>query len=146
MTNSGCYGNIYKQSIHDCELNLGVFPSGQWGQTVNLLLFSFGGSNPPAPTKNSSVFVMLEFLFYLKLYKAYPRVDLNSIDPPNRPAGKKLLCNSDDRCQRQKQGGAVGAAASRMRVLPKARRSRWEPRPGLLILRGLRNPPAPTKK
>jgi hypothetical protein len=28
-----------------------VFPSGQWGQTVNLLLFSFGGSNPPAPTK-----------------------------------------------------------------------------------------------
>ena len=103
-------------------------------------------SNPPAPTKNSSVFVMLEFLFYLKLYKAYPRVDLNSIDPPNRPAGKKLLCNSDDRCQWQKQGGAVGAAASRMRVLPKARRSRWEPRPGLLILRGLRNPPAPTKK
>ena len=32
---------------------------------------------------------MLEFLFYLKLYKAYPRVDLNSIDPSNRPAGKK---------------------------------------------------------
>ena len=30
---------------------MGVFPSGQWGQTVNLLLFSFGGSNPPAPTK-----------------------------------------------------------------------------------------------
>ena len=33
------------------KVNLGVFPSGQWGQTVNLLLFSFGGSNPPAPTK-----------------------------------------------------------------------------------------------
>lgn len=33
------------------KMNLGVFPSGQWGQTVNLLLFSFGGSNPPAPTK-----------------------------------------------------------------------------------------------
>ena len=31
----------------------------------------------------------LEFLFYLKLYKAQPRVDLNSIDPPNSPAGKK---------------------------------------------------------
>ncbi len=37
------------------KLNLGVFPSGQWGQTVNLLLFSFGGSNPPAPTKRSSI-------------------------------------------------------------------------------------------
>ena len=35
------------------KLNLGVFPSGQWGQTVNLLLFSFGGSNPPAPTKKA---------------------------------------------------------------------------------------------
>ena len=58
---------------------------------------------------------------------------------------KKPLCNSDDRCQRQKQGGAVGAAASRMRVPPKARCSRWEPRPGLLILRGSRNPPAPTR-
>ena len=34
---------------------MGVFPSGQWGQTVNLLLFSFGGSNPPAPTKMLSV-------------------------------------------------------------------------------------------
>ena len=41
--------------------------------------------------------------------------------------------NSDDRCQRQKQGGAVGAAASRMRVPPKARCSRWEPRPGFLF-------------
>ena len=28
----------------------GEFPSGQRGQTVNLLLFSFGGSNPPSPT------------------------------------------------------------------------------------------------
>ena len=47
-----------------------MFPSGQWGQTVNLLLFSFGGSNPPAPTKNSSVVMTLEFLFYLNFYKA----------------------------------------------------------------------------
>ena len=29
----------------------GVFQSGQMGQTVNLLLFSFGGSNPSAPTQ-----------------------------------------------------------------------------------------------
>ena len=63
-----------------------------------------------------------------------------------RKARRTAQCNSDDRCQRQKQGGAVGAAASRMRVPPKARCSRWEPRPGLLILRGPRNPPAPTKK
>ena len=64
-----------------------------------------------------------------------------------RKARRIARCNSDDRCQRQKQGGAVGAAASRMRVPPKARRSRWEPRPGFLfILRGSRYPPAPTKQ
>ncbi len=33
-------------------LNMGEFPSGQRGQTVNLLLISFGGSNPPSPTRN----------------------------------------------------------------------------------------------
>ena len=32
------------------QLNMGVFPSGQRGQTVNLLLFSYDGSNPSAPT------------------------------------------------------------------------------------------------
>ncbi len=30
---------------------LGVFQSGQMGQTVNLLSFDFGGSNPSAPTR-----------------------------------------------------------------------------------------------
>ena len=31
-------------------MNKGVFQSGQMGQTVNLLSFDFGGSNPSAPT------------------------------------------------------------------------------------------------
>ena len=71
---------------------MGVFPSGQWGQTVNLLLFSFGGSNPPAPTKNSSVVKMLEFFFCPKLFKAYPRVDSNSCVPALYvPPGKNSL-------------------------------------------------------
>ena len=64
-----------------------------------------------------------------------------------RKTRRTVRCNSDDRCQRQMQGGAVGAAASGMRVPPKARCSCWEPRPGFLFtLRGSRNPPAPTKK
>ena len=33
------------------ELNMGEFPSGQRGQTVNLLLLRFDGSNPSSPTK-----------------------------------------------------------------------------------------------
>ena len=75
------------------------------------------------------------------------RVDSNSCGAVAEDSAKTAQCNSDDRCQRQKQGGAVGAAASGMRVPLKARCSRWEPRPGfLIILRGSRRPPAPTKK
>ena len=79
LTNPETYDKLSKSSGNGHKKNMGVFPSGQWGQTVNLLLFSFGGSNPPAPTKNSSVVKMLEFLFCPKLFKAYPRVDSNSI-------------------------------------------------------------------
>ena len=91
------------------------------------------------------------FLFYPASQVSLSRVDSNSCgdvaEDVAEDGAKTALCNSDDRCQRQKQGGAVGAAASRMRVPPKAQRSRWEPRPGFLfILRGSRNPPAPTKK
>ena len=33
------------------EINdVGKFQSGQMGQTVNLLVYTFGGSNPPFPT------------------------------------------------------------------------------------------------
>ena len=87
------------------------------------------------------------FLFYPVSQVSLSRVDSNSCGDVAEDGAKTAQCNSDDRCQRQKQGGAVGAAASRMRVPPKARRSRWEPRPGFLfILRGSRHPPAPTKK
>ena len=53
LTNPLIRAKISKSSAASPRLepNMGVFPSGQWGQTVNLLLFSFGGSNPPAPTK-----------------------------------------------------------------------------------------------
>ena len=70
----------------------------------------------PPRTPVSNVYRSFCFIF---LAKGTARVDSNS--------------NSDDRCQWQKQGGAVGAAASRMRVPPKARCSRWEPRPGFLF-------------
>ena len=45
-------------------MNMGAFPSGQRGQTVNLLLDSFGGPNPPAPTKTES---RLAFCFFDRL-------------------------------------------------------------------------------
>ena len=85
------------------------------------------------------------FLFYPVSQVSLSRVDSNSCGDVAEDGAKTAQCNSDDRCQRQKQGGAVGAAASRMRVPPKARHSRWEPRPGFLfILRGSRRPPCQT--
>ena len=33
----------------------GKYQSGQMGQTVNLLSFDFGGSNPSLPTKNKVI-------------------------------------------------------------------------------------------
>ena len=125
---------------------MGVFPSGQWGQTVNLLLsasvvrihprpprtpvsngyrsFCFVSlekgdtrvdSNScgavaedsaktaqwavfssaaraihPRPPKSLNVYNTLRFLFCDEV-KLIERVDSNSIDPPNSPAGKKPL-------------------------------------------------------
>ena len=47
-------------------------------------------------------------------------------------AGDGMACNSNDRRQWRKQEVAVGAAASRMRVLLNARSIRWVPQPELV--------------
>ena len=50
--------------------------------------------------------------------------------PVADPCPQFSKCNDDDRCQRQKQGGVVVAAVSRMQDPPKGRSIRWEPQPG----------------
>jgi len=85
---------------------------------------------------------MLEFLFYLKPYKAQPRVDSNNIDPPKSPAG-----NGDDRRPKAETGRSrwgcdqqdARAAQGTRRTLGTATRV-----PCLYAAR--RNPPAPAKK
>ena len=151
-------------------MNMGVFPSGQWGQTVNLLLSASVVRIHPRPPRTPvskpgtgvSVFICLakgaqgwirtaaeptaacggsrearlgQRSAFSKPCQGAAEKAASTTRKTRRTVrrGKKPLCNSDDRCQRQKQGGAVGAAASRMRVPPKARCSRWEPRPGLLF-------------
>ena len=39
------------------QLKGGKYQSGQMGQTVNLLAYAFGGSNPSLPTKNIGALV-----------------------------------------------------------------------------------------
>ena len=49
---------------------MGKYQSGQMGQTVNLLAYAFGGSNPSLPTENQIVIERscLIFFFYASLY------------------------------------------------------------------------------
>ena len=54
-----------------CGLHMGDFPSGQRGQTVNLLRLRFGGPNPPSPTNKNRTFVGRQmFCFCLSIAKA----------------------------------------------------------------------------
>ena len=55
------------------RLKLGVFQSGQMGQTVNLLSLDFGGSNPSAPT-------YLAVLLYCALRKGCAECGNSSVD------------------------------------------------------------------
>ena len=46
---------------------MGDFPSGQRGQTVNLLSIDFGGPNPPSPTKKKTPYFYGVFLFWCEI-------------------------------------------------------------------------------
>ena len=48
---------------------------------------------------------------------------------PAQQGKQSAQCNDDDRGLRRKQGGVVGAAASKTRVLLRARSGCWEPQP-----------------
>ena len=51
-------------------MGMGKYQSGQMGQTVNLLAYAFGGSNPSLPTENQIVIERscLIFCFYIGLF------------------------------------------------------------------------------
>ena len=58
-------------------MNMGVFPSGQWGQTVNLLLSASVVRIHPRPPKSLNVYNTLRLLFCDEV-KFIERVDSNS--------------------------------------------------------------------
>ena len=43
----------FSRGFHRMPADSGRYPSGQRGQTVNLLAYAFGGSNPPLPTTSN---------------------------------------------------------------------------------------------
>ena len=50
------------ESVHQLH-NVEEFPSGQREQTVNLSLFSFGGSNPPSSTTITDIACAISVIF-----------------------------------------------------------------------------------
>ena len=48
---------------------LGKYQSGQMGQTVNLLAYAFGGSNPSLPTENQIVIKRSCLIFFFYIYQ-----------------------------------------------------------------------------
>jgi hypothetical protein len=47
--------SLLERSLIAIPAGSGRYPSGQRGQTVNLLAYAFGGSNPPLPTTISDL-------------------------------------------------------------------------------------------
>ena len=43
---------------------MGKYQSGQMGQTVNLLAYAFGGSNPSLPTENQIAIIRSYLIFF----------------------------------------------------------------------------------
>ena len=76
-------------------MNKGVFPSGQWGQTVNLLLSASVVRIHPRPPKNLDVSSTSRFLLYNKV-NLTERVDSNSIGAdrrrPQKTAATQKAC------------------------------------------------------
>ena len=64
---------------------MGKYQSGQMGQTVNLLAYAFGGSNPSLPTENQIVIERscLIFLFLIGLFYVSSIVPFGSFDRLN---------------------------------------------------------------
>ena len=80
LTNRAFGGNIYRQSTRLWKTNMGVFPSGQWGQTVNLLLSASVVRIHPRPPnkKNPNLFPIGEgFGFFV--FFGYNNKSLNNL-------------------------------------------------------------------
>ena len=59
--------------IRNNDFATGGYQSGQMGQTVNLLVFTFGGSNPSPPTKGvvNNVCDTLYFVMFFSMNKSF---------------------------------------------------------------------------
>ena len=108
LTNCVFSGNIYRQSTRLQKMNMGVFPSGQWGQTVNLLLSASVVRIHPRPPRTpvSEPGTGVSVLSALKkgmqgwIRTALTRRTVRRVKSP--------LCNSNDRCSGRNREELLG--------------------------------------
>ena len=75
---------------------MGEYQSGQMGQTVNLLVFTFGGSNPSSPTKSPTKYRSGFYFEKTKFSKKFAEVAQSVEHQPSklRVAGSNLVFRS----------------------------------------------------
>ena len=76
---------------------MGEYQSGQMGQTVNLLVYTFGGSNPSSPTKARSLGSGFSFERIVPLKRKIAEVAQSVEHQPSklRVAGSNLVFRSN---------------------------------------------------
>ena len=92
LTNRAFGGNIYRQSTR-LQKEYGRVPEWPMGTDCKSAAFSFGGSNPPAPTKNSGIQWVPEFLFYLP-HKRGCKGGFEQHRPAEQSGGEKSPCGA----------------------------------------------------
>ena len=95
----------------------GRYPSGQRGQTVNLLAYAFGGSNPPLPTIVASAMCSAQTVGGLSEVRVAPHVGGNSSVVERQPS--KLGVAGSNPVSRSKSRACAHVAQSAERVLGK---------------------------
>ena len=86
----------------------GRYPSGQRGQTVNLLAYAFGGSNPPLPTIVASAMRPPQAEGGLRRARVAPQVGGNSSVVERQPS--KLGVAGSNPVSRSRSFGSQGFA------------------------------------
>ena len=95
ICNLGVVGSIPSIGSKVLKRILGEYQSGQMGQTVNLLVYTFGGSNPSSPTRSPT---NTDRAFILKRYFSMTQAEVaQSVEhQPSklRVAGSNLVFRS----------------------------------------------------
>jgi hypothetical protein len=96
----------------------GRYPSGQRGQTVNLLAYAFGGSNPPLPTIVATALRTDRVVGGLSEVRVAPTCATTLYVAPVRAVRQRGVCGNSSAVERQpsKLGVAGSNPVSRSRI------------------------------